>query len=136
YEYYDQNAYRVRNERVFFTQAPATATANPTYFLPVTGGHYLTNNNTQYAWTARNQLLYENKGNEKHQISLLAGTEIRADFINRIGTFKRGFDFQTLTYSYIDEQFLGSSGVTSPVNFLPFRTINVLNVNQHSYSEV
>lgn len=37
YEYYDQNAYRVRNERVFFTQAPATATANPTYFLPVTG---------------------------------------------------------------------------------------------------
>ena len=136
YEYYDQNAYRVRNERVFFTQAPATATANPTYFLPVTGGHYLTNNNTQYAWTARNQLLYENKGNEKHQISLLAGTEIRADFINRIGTFKRGFDFQTLTYSYIDEQFLGSTGVTSPVNFLPSRTINVLNVNQHSYSEV
>jgi TonB-linked SusC/RagA family outer membrane protein len=136
YDYYDQNSYRVRNERVFFTQAPTTATSNPTYFLPVTGGHYLTNNNTQYAWTARNQLLYENSKNADHQITLLAGTELRADYSSRIGTFKRGFDFQTLTYSYIDEQFLGSTGVTNPVNFLPSRTINILNVNQHSYSEV
>ena len=37
YDYYDQNSYRVRNERVFFTQAPASAGANPTYFLPTTG---------------------------------------------------------------------------------------------------
>jgi TonB-linked SusC/RagA family outer membrane protein len=136
YDYYDQNSYRVRNERVFFTQAPATSAGNPTYFLPVTGGHYLTNNNTQYAWTARNQLLYENSKNKDHQLTLLAGTELRADFSSRIGTFKRGFDFQTLTYSYIDEQFLGSTGVTNPVNFLPSRTINILNVNQHTYNEV
>lgn len=136
YDYYDQNSFRVRNERVFFTQAPATATGNPTYFLPVTGGHYLTNNNTQYAWTARNQLLYENNKNTDHQLNLLVGTELRADFSSRLGTFKRGFDFQTLTYSYIDEQFLGSTGVTNPVNFLPSRTINILNVNQHTYNEV
>jgi TonB-linked SusC/RagA family outer membrane protein len=136
FDYYNQDSYRVRNERVFFTQAPTTATGNPTYFLPVSGGHYLTNNNTQYAWTARNQLLYENGKNEDHQITFLAGTELRADLSEKLGTFKRGFDFQTLTYSYIDELFLGSTGVTNPVNFLPSRTINILNVNQHTYSEV
>ena len=47
YDYYDQNSYRVRNERVFFAQAPISPTANPTYYLPVSGGHYLTNNTNQ-----------------------------------------------------------------------------------------
>lgn len=136
YEYYNENAYRVRNERVFFTQAATTAGGNPTYYLPSTGGHYLTNNSTQYAWTARNQLVYDNAIAKKHQITLLAGTEVRADYVNRLATFKRGFDFQTLTYPYIDEQFLAATGVTNPVNFQPGRTLNLLQVNQHTYSEV
>lgn len=136
YDYYNQNSYRVRNERVFFTQAPIAPATNPTYFLPTTGGHYLTNNNTQYAWTVRNQFVYDHLIAKKHQFTALAGTEIRADFAKGLGTFKRGYDFQTMTYGFIDELFLGATGVTNPVNFLPSRTINVLNVQQHSYTEV
>ncbi len=136
YEYYDQNAYRVRNERVFFTQAPVAPATNPTYFLPVSGGQYLTNNTTQNAWTLRNQFVYDNKFGDKHQLTALGGVEVRNDFIKGLGTFKRGYDFQTLTYGFIDEVMLGTTGVTNPINFLPGRSINILNVNQHSYSEV
>jgi len=135
YDYYDQNSYRVRNERVFFTQAPASAGANPTYFLPTTGGHYTTQNVTQEAWTIRNQLAYENTFSKKHQLSALAGTETRMNFAKTLGTFKRGYDFQTQSFGYVDELMLGTTGVTNPVNFLPSRTINVLTVNQHSYGE-
>ena len=136
YEYYDQNSYRVRNERVFFTQAPATAGANPTYFLPTTGGHYQTNNVTQQAWTIRNQLAYDNTFGKKHQLTALAGTETRMNFAKTLGTFKRGYDFQTQSFGYVDELMLGSTGVANPVNFLPSRTINVLTVNQHNYGEI
>jgi TonB-linked SusC/RagA family outer membrane protein len=135
YDYYDQNSYRVRNERVFFTQAPATAGAAPTYFLPNSGGHYLTQNQTQLAWTLRNQLTFENTFNKVHQLSALAGTETRMNFFKTLGTFKRGYDFQTQSFGYVDELLLGTTGVTNPVNFLPSRTINVLTVNQHSYGE-
>jgi TonB-linked SusC/RagA family outer membrane protein len=135
YDYYDQNSYRVRNERVFFTQAPATSGAAPTYFLPTTGGHYLTQNQTQMAWTIRNQLNYENTFSKVHQLSALAGTEARTNFSKTLGTFKRGYDFQTQSFGYVDELMLGTTGVTNPVNFLPSRTINVLTVNQHTYGE-
>jgi TonB-dependent SusC/RagA subfamily outer membrane receptor len=94
YDYYDQNSYRVRNERVFFTQAPITPTANPTYYLPVSGGHYLTNNTTQYAWTVRNQFVYDNTFREKHQLTALAGTELRNDFTKGLGTFKEAMIFR------------------------------------------
>ncbi|MCE2834012.1 MAG: TonB-dependent receptor [Chitinophagaceae bacterium] len=135
YDYYDQNSYRVRNERVFFTQAPAAAGAAPVYFLPNTGGHYLTQNQTQLAWTIRNQLSYENTFAKKHQLSALAGTEVRSNFSKTLGTFKRGYDFQTQSFGYVDELMLGTTGVSNPVNFLPSRTINVLTVNQHTYGE-
>lgn len=135
YEYYSQNSYRVRNERVFFTQPPAAAGALPTYFLPTTGGHYLTQNQTLLAWTVRNQLAYENSFRKLHQLSALAGTEARMNLFSTLGTFKRGYDFQTQSFGYVDELALGSTGVANPVNFLPSRTINVLTVNQHSYGE-
>lgn len=135
YEYYNQNAYKVRNERVFFTQAATTPGGNPTYYLPTTGGHYLTNNTAQHAWTVRNQFSYDNTGSTKHQITALAGSEVRSSFSKSLGSFKRGYDFQTQSFGYVDEIFLGSTGVTNPVNFLPSRTVNVLTVNQLTYGE-
>lgn len=135
YEYYNQNAYKVRNERVYFTQAATTPGGNPTYYLPTTGGHYLTSNTAQRAWTVRNQFSYDNTLAKKHQLTMLAGSEIRSSYSNSLGSFKRGYDFQTQSFSYIDEIFLGSTGVTNPVNFLPSRTVNVLRVNQLSYGE-
>lgn len=126
YEYYDQNAYRVRNERVFFTKAPATPGGSPTYYLPNTGGHFITQNNAAVAWTVRNQLSFDRVFAQKHQFTAIAGTEIRSNLNKGLQNYRRGYDFQTQTYSLYNEDSLAVRGVTTPVNFLPSRTTNNL----------
>lgn len=126
YEYYDQNSYKVRNERVFYTQLPATPGGLPTYFLPVSGGHYSTKNITQVAWSVRNQLVYDNTLDNKHQITALAGTELRSNLTKSMETYRRGYDFQTQTYSLYDELALANTGVSNPVNITSSQTVNRL----------
>jgi TonB-linked SusC/RagA family outer membrane protein len=137
YEYYDQNSYRVRDERVFFTRTPAVAGGLPTYYLPTKGGHYLTNNVTSRGWTVRNQLNYDKVFAGKHQLNMIAGTELRSDLTKSVQTYRRGYDFQTLTYAVYNEDSLARLGVISPVNFLTGRTTsNLLSSKPVTYTEV
>lgn len=137
YEYYDQNAYRVRDERVFFAKAAAVAGGAPTYYLPSKGGHYATNNVTNKSWTVRNQLNFDRVFATKHQLNVIAGTEIRSDLSKSVQTYRRGYDFQTMTYALYNEDSLAVVGVTSPVNYLTGRTTNnLLTSKPVTYTEV
>lgn len=126
YEYYNQDSYKVRDELVYFTKAASVAGSNPTYYLPSKGGHYATQNNTTTSWTLRNQLNYDRVFNQKHQFSMIAGAEIRNELYKSVQTYRRGYDYQTLTYSLYNEDSLVTLGVTAPVNYLTGRTTNNL----------
>lgn len=123
YQYYDQYSYKVRNENMFYT---SYLNGNRTYYLPASGGTYITNNNTLKAWTIRNQLLYENTFGGKHQLTGLAGTEIRGSVYTPTATYTRGYDFQTQQYQVYDEKFLESTGVSFPVEIKTSGTVNTL----------
>ena len=126
YEYYNQDSYKVRDELVFFTKAATVLGNNPTYYLPAKGGHYSTQNNTTSSWTLRNQLNYDRVFNQKHQLNFIAGTEVRNELFKSIQTYRRGYDYQTLTYTLYNEDSLATLGVTNPVNYLTGRTTNNL----------
>ncbi len=126
YEYYSQDSYKVRDELVFFTKAPTVVGGSPTYYLPSKGGLYTTQNNTSTSWTLRNQLNYDRNFNQKHQLNVIAGTEIRTDLYKSVQTNRRGYDFQTLTYSLYNEDSLATVGVSNPVNYMTGRTTNNL----------
>lgn len=114
YNYYDQNAYRVRLENAQYTKKPATAGADPVYALPKTGGQYYTNLLNVTARTLRNQLDYNVEIGD-HQITALAGQEIRSTLFNVTNTITRGYDFQTQTYGSYNQNDLEVNGVTTPV---------------------
>ncbi|WP_160713313.1 SusC/RagA family TonB-linked outer membrane protein [Chitinophaga solisilvae] len=115
YLFYDQPSYRNRYELVHFTQAAAAPGGKPTYYLPETGGFYRSVNRQNTAWTARNQFSYDNTFQQHHQVTLLAGTEVRGDKTRGETSERRGFDFQTLTYYTYDEKLLEVTGINKPV---------------------
>ncbi len=115
YSFFDQNAYRVRLENVQFTPIPA-AGAEPSTILPKTGGHYYTNKLNVTAKTIRNQLDYSLQLGD-HQLTALAGQEIRSTLFELTNTMTRGFDFQTQTYGTYNYNLkdLESPGLSNPV---------------------
>lgn len=136
YEYYNQNSYRVRDELVYFTKAATVPGSNPTYYLPSKGGHYATQNNTNTGWTLRNQFNYDKVFNQKHQFNMIAGAELRTELFKSVQTYRRGYDFQTMTYALYNEDSLATVGVNPPVNYLTGRTTNnVLNSRPVTYGE-
>jgi TonB-linked SusC/RagA family outer membrane protein len=126
YEYYNKDSYRVRDELVYFTKASPTAGGIPTYYLPSSGGHYMTQNNKAVGWTLRNQLNFDRVFDTKHQVTVIAGTELRNNLNTSVQTMRRGYDFQTQTYVLYNEDSLAVRGVAPPVNFLTGRTTNNL----------
>ncbi len=137
YENYNKDSYRVRDELVYFTRASTVIGGAPSYFLPSKGGHYLTNNNNSNSWTIRNQLNFDKVFAQKHQLNVIGGAELRNDLSKSVQTFRRGYDFQTLTYSLYNEDSLAIVGVVNPINFLPGRTTNnVLQSRPVTYTEV
>ncbi|MDR6782844.1 TonB-linked SusC/RagA family outer membrane protein [Pedobacter africanus] len=109
YNFYDQNAYRVRLEVVQFTPIPA-AGAEPVSLLPRTGGHYATNKLNVTARTIRNQLDY-NLQTGDHQITALAGQEVKSTLFDATRTLTRGYDFQTQTYTAYNQKDLENPGI-------------------------
>lgn len=137
YEYYNQNSYKVRDELVYFTKAGGGPGVAPTYYLPRTGGHYSTQNTAAVAWTVRNQLNFDRIFAQKHQVTAIAGTELRNNLNTGVQNYRRGYDFQTMTYALYNEDSLAVRGVVAPVNYQPARTTNnVLNSRPVTYSEI
>lgn len=109
YNFYDQNAYRVRLENVQFTPIPAAGT-EPVSLLPKSGGHYYTNKLNVTTRTIRNQLDY-NLQTGDHQITALAGQEVRSTLFDVTNTMTRGYDFQTQTYTAYNQKDLENPGI-------------------------
>jgi TonB-linked SusC/RagA family outer membrane protein len=126
YNFYDQNAYRVRLENVQFTPTPA-AGAEPVSALPKYGGHYYTNRLNVTTRTIRNQLDYNLQAGD-HQITALAGQEVRATLFDATNTLTRGYDFQTQTYASYNQKDLENTavGVINPILPVGTSTRNTL----------
>lgn len=135
YTFYDQKSYQTRYELVHFTQAPTTPGAKPVYFLPESGGQYQSSNSQNISWTVRNQLMYDNSF-KAHQLTFLAGTEVRGDRTRSFSSTRRGFDFQTQTYNVYDEKSLQLNGVTNPVIGNNSATKSTLTSQPVSVSEI
>lgn len=84
--------YMVREER-----AMTYSTSTNSMRVPTTGGHYHLNNGLTTDWTLRNQLSYNASfDDEKHQITALAGTEVRSYCSTGYNSYQRGYNMQTM----------------------------------------
>lgn len=110
-----EKSYDVRLERVQFTDKPIADQTVGKGYLPATGGKYKNANAFNSEWTVRNQLMYDSTVAEKHQISALAGMEIRSNKLNTLSNTVRGYDPQTLSYTLVDEKTLNNPGIKNPV---------------------
>jgi len=82
---------------------------------PGTGGNFGLSNSVTTDWTLRNQFIYDNTfGDGNHQITGLAGTEVRSFKTTAFNNSIRGYDMQTMQYVDYDNYAL-SSGFIMPV---------------------
>ena len=123
-QYRTSNSYLVREERV--------QTFNPNtnkHRVPLSGGHYKLLNSEITDWTLRNQLNYDRELQEgKHQITAIAGTEIRSYCNTGYKNLLRGYDMQTMQAQLYDAYSL--SNTVSPVLFGRYAQINVKSYTQ------
>lgn len=110
-----EESYDVRLERVQFTEVPKAGQTVGTAHLPSTGGKYTNTNTTNSEWTLRNQFAYDGTVAKKHQISAIAGMEIRNNKFNSASNLVRGYDPQTMIYVPVDEKTLKNPGIKNPV---------------------
>ncbi|WP_188133905.1 SusC/RagA family TonB-linked outer membrane protein [Chitinophaga sp. CF418] len=104
--YQDFNVYNVRRQALNFTVAP-TASSTPIYYLPVTGGTYVLQNNDLRAWTSRNQLVYT--GTLRHgadRINIQLGQEAREELASTNTTKIFGYNPELLSGELVDYQTL------------------------------
>ena len=115
--FYSQNSSKVRIELARFTKPanPPTTTA-PTYYLPTTGGLYTLSNIDGVNWTIRNQFNYDHVfGQDKSQVTAIAGMEIQSAFSSNNSSTRRGYDPQSQTYQAYDEKELETNGISGAV---------------------
>ena len=91
-DFRSSNSYIVREER-----AQTFNTETGKFRVPETGGHFALNNSSIIDWTLRNQLSYDADFNDgKHQITAMAGTELRSYKNTAFKNMLRGYDMQTM----------------------------------------
>jgi TonB-linked SusC/RagA family outer membrane protein len=103
------------NFSVLWERAAATTSAG-VQNLPKTGGWLTKGDAHNSDWTVRNQLSFDRSWNESmHQITALAGFEVRENRTHSYSNFVRGYDYQTMTYTLYDMNSLSSTGVATPL---------------------
>ena len=119
-QYDDSGLYSMRKELLNYTVARSTANA-PVYYLPNTGGKYMTGNNNSYNWTIRNQLAYTTRlRNDKDVLNVQVGQEIQEQYNSLETSILRGYDQKLKTYSLLDYNTL-SQGVFGAIG--SFRSV-------------
>jgi TonB-linked SusC/RagA family outer membrane protein len=108
--YDDEKSYLVRSEVVQFTVA---GTPNNTYYLPTTGGTYVSDDQNSANWTVRNQLTYDKEFLDKHQITLLFGQEAQEQLTTTYRNKVRGYNERLQSYIPINLASLTISGFLS-----------------------
>lgn len=122
-----QQMYSVRKQRVNFTSYPTKEGEQGVQHLPSSGGIFENGSANKNEWTFRNQLLYNHDFNNKHQLTALAGFEVRGLKTNAYMNKNYGYNPQTMTYTPFNTKDLETFGVINPILRLqPSKTVNYL----------
>jgi hypothetical protein len=113
-DFLENNHYLNRAEIVQFTVA-ANPSVTPRYWLPTSGGRMNVNDAINRSYTIRNQLIFDKKISQKHQINILAGQEALEQFTNTNTNIIRGFDRQLLTVPIINYDTILRTGVAGVI---------------------
>ncbi len=129
--YNDVNSYKMRFAINSLTGYNPTTNAYTYIDGFSTGGRYLQRTQPRSNYSFRNQLNFNRSfDNNKHQISAIAGFEMRETFSPRsIEQLRYGYDPVTLTSSVINSLLLSQTGVASYI-YGNNRTLSALNRNQ------
>ena len=108
-------------------------------YLPSSGGHFTSSNNSMSSYTLRNQLSVD-KGwgsNDMHRITGVAGFEVSSRKTGSNSTFMRGYDMQTMQHIFYDDYELNLTGVKNPAlpSFVA-STTNTFDPNDYSQTEM
>ena len=103
--YSNENTFYYRNLVNSYTPLPATATAKAVNSLGLAAGSGILNqvNSTTNNYTVRGQLNYDNTFADQHQLTVIAGTEIRQTNAGQGSSTLYGYNMQT--------------GLNTPVNY-------------------
>ena len=100
--YTDNKTLAQRKQLLSLTVAP-TETSTPVYYLPLTGGSYLTGNGEKRNFTVRNQLVYDaSVRHGRDRLTLQAGNDVQEAYTYRTTTQVVGYDEKLNTYATID----------------------------------
>lgn len=105
------DSYIVREER-----AQTYDTSANELRVPSTGGHYTLDNTLTTDWTLRNQLKYDAAFDDNnHQLTLMAGTELRSYCSTSYQNMYRGYDMQTMQRQSYDVYALNNYIMPVPI---------------------
>ncbi|KUJ60386.1 hypothetical protein AR687_18255 [Flavobacteriaceae bacterium CRH] len=100
--YDDAKSLALRLQVLGLTVAPTLA-STPVYYLPTTGGTYVTGNTEQLNWTVRNQLIYtKNFRDDKDRLDLQFGQEANEQVGSGSSTRILGYNEALGTYPQIN----------------------------------
>ncbi|HEY0272533.1 MAG TPA: SusC/RagA family TonB-linked outer membrane protein [Chitinophaga sp.] len=118
--YDDHQEYQLRQQLLDFTVAP-TPGVTPIYYLPATGGTFITGQANQRNWMVRNQLSYNYESPDgDHLVSLQGGQEASEQLASSSRSTILGYDTQLETYPLLDYKALnqGIFGTVTGAGFL------------------
>lgn len=109
--FYPADSFKVRIDRAYATDTEGTA------WLPSSGGNFTMGDSYTDSYTVRNQLNFDHSWQKtmKHQITAVAGFEIRDTRTAGHTSFMRGYDMQTMQHIEYDDYYLSTTGVRNPV---------------------
>ena len=131
-EYDEADSYMMRSLVNEFAETQTDGSLK--YNIPQGGRLYSTSTNYSY-YNLRGQVNYNTTIGSKHDISALAGGEIREDNYRSWSSERFGYDDQKLTYSQVDWNTLGRDGVVGQLYNSPRRRSENLSVGEtkHRY---
>lgn len=104
--------------------------------LPVTGGNFTQTHSFNNEWMLRNQLSFDKNWSEQHQLTVMAGTEIRSNKYGSAAKYMRGYDKQTMQTVTYDQYLLSVEGLSNPLlkqNL--YNSLNKFKVDSYVQSE-
>lgn len=108
--YFPSSTFKVRLDRAYGTDIDGVA------YLPSSGGDFTMGDSYTDSYTVRNQLNLDHRFGESvsHQITAVAGFELKDNRTAGHSSFMRGYDMQTMQYISYDDYFLSNTGVRNP----------------------
>ena len=130
-QYDEKDSYKMRD---MVNRFASGSVGNFVYNIPQ-GGHLEENHTDQEFFNFRAQLNYQTTIAEKHDLTVLAGGEIRQDEWNGAQSERYGYDDKKLTYKQVNWEILAKDGVTGQLTDALQNKSELLNITntKHRY---